>query len=279
MIKIERVEDLPDWFSLEKYTESENFKTIDWLRSLAIRAEILHTMNYEFDDNTDGAQEIILRVIEEAISTLRKSPLERSIPTNSNYWDHISNDSYLIGENPILPLTFGDLIEECNSDRSFGHANLVEKWKVLTDIDTHRLIKRKDIAAIPVELTRDTPNNVVAITVDMNASDAIIEATFIKWLETERAKSRTSVARYRKPTHDRWTRYGVLPYLDLTIWAQEMGATIPDRVMAAAITPLTDVGDDRLRKTVAPLADSLMADRSDLQALAMLENRILKTIW
>ena len=58
-----------------------------------------------------------------------------------------------------------------------------------------------------------------------------------------------------------------------------MGATIPDRVMAAAITPLTDVGDDRLRKTVAPLADSLMADRSDLQALAMLENRILKTIW
>jgi hypothetical protein len=280
MIKVERVEDLPDWFSLENYTKSENFKTIDWLRSLAIRAEILHIMNYEFDDNTDGTQEIILRAIEEAISILRKSPLERSMPTKSKYWDHISDDSYLIGENPVLPLTFGDLIEECNSDRDFGTADSDEKWDVLTDSDTHRLINRKDIAAIPVELTRDgQPNHVVAITVDMNSPDAIIEATFIKWLETERAKSRTSVTRYRKPTHDRWTRYGLLPYLDLTIWAQEMGATIPDRVMAAAITPLTDVGDDRLRKTVAPLADSLMADRSDLQALAMLENRTAPTSW
>jgi hypothetical protein len=280
MIKVERVEDLPDWFCLEKYNNSENFRAIDWLRSLAIRSEILHIMNHK-PSNEHGVgvlSELMLREMNEAISILRNSPLERSMPAHSNYWEHINNEIYLIEKKPVLPLTFGDLIEECNSDRQFKPADSVEKWDVLADSDTHRSIKRKDIAAIPVEFNWGNPNSVVAITVDMNFPDTIIEATFTKWLETERAKSRTTATKYRKPTHDRWTRYGVLPYLDLTIWAQETGASIPDRVMTAAITSLTDIGDDRLRKTVAPLADSLMADLSDLEALAILENRTPPTL-
>lgn len=278
MIKVERVEDLPDWFCLEKYNNSENFKTIDWLRSLAIRAEILHIMNYELD-GTDAIAGIASRATEEAIFILRQSPLERTMPEKSNYWQCVNNDNLLIGDNPVCPLKFGDLIEQCNFDRFFGHANAIEKWNVLTDSDTHRLIKRKDIASIPVELIGEgPPHHLVAITVDLNSPDAIIEATFMRWLESERAKTKTTVTRFRKPTHDRWTRYGVLPYLDLTIWALEMDAIIPDRVMAAAITPLTDMGDDRLRKTVAPLADSLMADLSDLRALAILEDNTPLTI-
>ncbi|MNB96701.1 hypothetical protein D3C81_608460 [compost metagenome] len=282
MIKIERVEDLPDWFRLEKYNNSENFKAIDWLRSLAIRAEILHIMNYEFDDEAedDTLPDIILRVAEEAIFILRQSPLERTMPAKSNYWQYISNDNFLVGDKSVRPLKFGDLIEECNFNRSFGSAAALEKWEVLTDTDTHRLIKRKDIADTAVVLTGDgPPHHLVAVAVDLNSPDAIIEATFMRWLESERVKAKTTINRYRKPTHDRWTRYGVLPYLDLMIWAQEMDAIIPDRVMAAAITPLTDIGDDRLRKTVAPLANSLIADLSDLRALAILESHTQSATW
>ena len=280
MIKVERVEDLPDWFSLENYNDSKSFTTIDWLRSLSIRAEILHIMDYEFEEEdceeSDSLSEIVWRAINEAIETLRQSPLERFMPDTSGYWSSDKTDLGLIGNSPVCPMTFGDLIEQCNFDRFFGHADTAERWEVLTDADSRRATKRKDIAAIPVELTGNgPPSHLVAITVDLGSPDAIIEATFMRWLEGERAKTKAAVNRYRKPTHNRWTRYGILPYLDLTIWAKEHGVSIPDRVMAAAITPWTDTGDGNLRKTVVPLVDGLMNDLADLRALAILENRTL----
>ncbi|WP_167364562.1 hypothetical protein [Ectopseudomonas composti] len=39
MTTIDRVEDLPDWFDLDKYEGSGQFRTVDWFGSLCARKE------------------------------------------------------------------------------------------------------------------------------------------------------------------------------------------------------------------------------------------------
>ena len=85
------------------------------------------------------------------------------------------------------------------------------------------------------------------------------------WLKEVRANQQTKAKR-QKPSHTNWARYGLLPYLDLLIWAMETDTNIPDRVMSAAVSKY-DAGEANLRKTLVPLAADLMASLSTLQAM------------
>ncbi|MNE40638.1 hypothetical protein D3C80_1346720 [compost metagenome] len=106
------------------------------------------------------------------------------------------------------------------------------------------------------------------VMIDLRASDAVLKKAFSSWLEGVRADH--PAAERPKAIYDRWARYGVLPYLDLCIWAWETETHIPDRVMSAAISHY-DVGEANLRKTIAPLAEGLLSDLSELRAVASLE--------
>ncbi len=72
---------------------------------------------------------------------------------------------------------------------------------------------------------------------------------------------------YRKPDFNEWQRLGILPFLDLTCWASESALVIPYRVMADAIYPPGEGGEETVRKTTAPLAEMLMSEEA-LDALA-----------
>lgn len=106
------------------------------------------------------------------------------------------------------------------------------------------------------------------VMVDLRASDAALKDAFSVWLAKVRAAQ--PAAERPKAIYDRWARYGVLPYLDLSIWTWETGAHIPDRVMSAAISRY-DMGEANLRKTVKPLALGLLADLSALEEVASID--------
>jgi hypothetical protein len=128
------------------------------------------------------------------------------------------------------------------------------------------------LALLPVNIDFYEPRVPVApiIQVDLGASDSVLKDAFAIWLKTERGSRQVSATKRSKPLYDRWARYGLLPYLDLLIWAMETDTHIPDRVMSAAIS-CYDAGEANLRKTLAPLAASLMRDLSGLRALAAVE--------
>jgi hypothetical protein len=44
MAKIDRVEDLPDWFDLRKYNDCKSFKAVDWLINLQSRQFVLELL-------------------------------------------------------------------------------------------------------------------------------------------------------------------------------------------------------------------------------------------
>jgi Family of unknown function (DUF6387) len=98
------------------------------------------------------------------------------------------------------------------------------------------------------------------VIVDLNYPDKILLETFKQYLATRRAESKTE--HLSKPLREQdfydWCRFGVLPYLNLRLWEMETGNKIPLRVLADAIYPSGEGGEETVRKTTAPLAKSLI---------------------
>lgn len=110
---------------------------------------------------------------------------------------------------------------------------------------------------------RGTKNPVM---VDLNLPDAVLLKAFKQWLENARKETSTgkNTRRYRKPDFESWIRLGILPWLDLNIWEVEANVTIPNRVMANAIYPPGDGGEETVRKTTKPLALRLIKDHVEI---------------
>lgn len=97
------------------------------------------------------------------------------------------------------------------------------------------------------------------VIVDLNFPDKILIENFKLHLAARRAESNTEhLSRHgRQCNFLDWIHYGVLPYLDLKLWELENDIKIPHRVIADAIYPRGEGGEETVRKTTIPLATYL----------------------
>lgn len=219
---------------------------------------------------------------------IRNSPTELSLPGNF-YWDAagcITSQETLPANQSIKPLTLHCLLQQKNSDQiavEDGEADesSLALWKNLEKTETPEFeeIEIQSNASLTEILSKEDHHDIFAhipnieiifpkkigqqwhnpaLTVDLNAPDAAILTAFKEWLKSQRANPPTGAKVSRKPAFDWWSDYGLLPFLDLSVWSLETDNHIPDRVMANAISGDT-FGEDRLRKTVKPLASDLTA--------------------
>jgi hypothetical protein len=112
------------------------------------------------------------------------------------------------------------------------------------------------------------------IHVDLNLPDQLL----IKQFESRLSQLRKDIhsnflALQSRTSMESFSKYAVLPYLDLSIWAEQEKISIPNRVMADAIFPLGEGGEENIRKTTKPLSKQLLTDDSlnRLAAYAALE--------
>lgn len=101
--------------------------------------------------------------------------------------------------------------------------------------------------------------------VDLNASDGELIEDFQAWLTAARKSRKIEPATYAFSDRDRemWGKMRILPFIDLTLWAQARGLKISLPVMGRALFPDEfDVSlEDRVRKVVADYAERLMNPR------------------
>lgn len=283
MAKIDRVEDLPEWFDLEKYRCTGSFGVVDWFECLDVRKWALFDHPNFLSEisrraSPDATSEDFynawserLKVRAEELREVRENPLWCRIYGEASPSSWLSHP----GNQPVRDITTLDLRMQAESDQHGAEnglcgRDLAERWTAITghspvpvNCDFHLPLEFRDYF-----LFQPIPN--AALLVDMRTPDALLKRAFDSWLKNARASHQLGARKPRTPLFDRWARYGLLPYLDLLIWSLETETHIPDRVMSAAISHY-DAGETNLRKTIAPLAAHLMIDLSELETLALIE--------
>jgi hypothetical protein len=113
-----------------------------------------------------------------------------------------------------------------------------------------------------------------AVRINWKLPDTILMEHFKQFIQLHRPKTTmTDDGKsflkncYRKPDFNEWYRLGILPCFDLKLWALEENVIIPNRVIADAIYPHGESGEETVRKTTMPLVDKLMSEVA-LNALA-----------
>ena len=122
-----------------------------------------------------------------------------------------------------------------------------------------------------VDLVKSPSSNQI-LYVDLTLPDRILLEEFEQLLQSERVikvRDNLEKANKHKPDFSKWIRFGVLPYIDLRMWEIETGLNIPNRVMANAIFPEGEGGEEVVRKTTRRLANNLLSPQN-LSVLAAL---------
>ncbi|MEH6566264.1 MAG: DUF6387 family protein [Halopseudomonas sp.] len=293
--KINSKEELPEWFDLKKYEPVSAFTARDWLNELMLRTFSLN--------QTIGAREMFEETTDEKVH----SPLQEAKPEQMKYvydfidfldairqrpvgcqlkgnffWDAatvLTQPDYVNGKAGVLPLTMRDLyfqkiVDEGELEDGTGTVADAERWKYLTE-EIEVDLEDEEFPFIPISLNRYDPNRwqEPALVVDLNLPDALILESFKSWLKNRRASPPPGLKAKRKPPYEWWSRYGLLPYIDLLTWSYQTGHHIPDRVMAEAISNYNS-GEDRLRKTIKPIVADLNAQVDGLLELVATEQAL-----
>ncbi|WP_247263307.1 MULTISPECIES: DUF6387 family protein [Pseudomonas] len=270
MAKIDRVEDLPDWFHLEKYLGCELFGAPEWHHQISRRRAILDA----HPDHTNPprlAEQGLWFDLWRALSGVPAAEI-RENPVNADGQSDYSRS----GIQPVRNVYTFDLAMQAYRDEMAEREGICgpeipNRWAAIGD-KNYPLMSSVLVSNLPIEINVHDPRvpTSAVVQVDLGAPDSVLKEAFATWLKETRSQKKTENLRPGKPLYDRWSRYGILPYLDLWIWSIETSSHIPDRVMSAAISSY-DAGEANLRKTIAPLAESLMRDLSGLRALAAVE--------
>jgi hypothetical protein len=250
MTKIDRVEDLPEWFNLENYEECAHFGARRWASNLEARANILDCFK-TFEKYRIPVEMYPKEMdwLPPVIAELQATPIKAGL----NEW-----------QRPVRALIYDDIAFKCLDEKD---KELAEHWRKLTrsTFEASSDFLYSDVGQITTLFDTGFP-----IMVDLRATDSVLIEAFAIWLKenrTERAASSTS--KRERPAYKDWARYGLLPYLDLLIWTKETDSQIPHHVMAEAVGYCK--GGDSFRKTVPKLAAELMNSLGALVALAGIE--------
>lgn len=267
MSKKIRLEDLPKWFDLAKYQGTKDFSAAEWFACLSVRKGIIGFFKFL---KTPYA---IAGFFEHSEASLHEYEILHERPLDfgaGNGWLWFGSEVQANKLNkPVSDLMFQDLVFQFQSDqdavtRGAKESIWSERWRLIATPE--ELYMPTCLNNLAVGHLEDAGN---AVLVDLRATDSVLIKAFSDWLQIARLKSPPSISKRERPAYKDWSRYGLLPYLDLVIWENEMGVRISHHVMAEAIGYRK--GGDSFRKTVPKLANDLMRSLSELEALAAIE--------
>ncbi len=182
----------------------------------------------------------------------------------------------------VQPVTFGDLLWQ----RAFDHALSKQPskhgahdfkcWRMLEEIKPTEadlkqempfltsVVKQRDAYKEFAETELFLSGGVTAVCqVDLTASDTKLQEAFVHWLSKQRKNS--VVSKPKGNATDRWAEYQLLAWMDLKIWGL---LDHNSQFTRADIARIIVIDTHRIRLTIEPLANKLLADPTELVTLA-----------
>ncbi len=277
--KIKHVNELPDWFDLEKYTAAKTLDAAGWYEQLSVRNCLSSLLSYNLRDNLPISQQDL-----EALEALRATPI---IDVNDNFLIRVLCCGGELWELKTGKPRYSLGVHMTSVREHYRTENNIESKKrtyarnFFSQIFSGNLFKQpivplkypcKDWIDEPIDNIRSSPDFNVHINVDMGLPDKVLIEQFKQLLINLRSALQqvgVSIDNKLRPDFEGWAKFGILPYLDLNTWAELEDVTIPNRVMADAIFPVGEGGEEVVRKTTQKIADEILTE-SHLNKLAAL---------
>ncbi len=255
--------DLPGWFNLDSYGPQRELSLSGWLRQLAVRAELL------------GAPRPWCQRELSILDEMQRQPIvpPDAVFVELNSWvndleGQCEGDAR--GQPPARPMVIRDLLA---LEDTLGHAALdkardlrrriyyVPGFPIPNVPDAIEAMKEEHLLDEPIA---DCDSTSTYLSLDLGLPDEVVVAAVRELLPSlRRARARSADA--AKPTVARidptgWTKFAVLPYIDLLMWSERADVRVPNRVIADAIFPPGEGGEEVVRKTTSKVAAAVMTD-------------------
>jgi hypothetical protein len=276
-ITIKHVKELPDWYKLDKYEAAKSLDAAGWYEQLSIRKCLKSLLSSNLRDNLPISQQDL-----KAIEGLRTTPI---IDVNNNFlikvlccggelWELKSgNPRYSLGVHMTSVREHYQTEKKIEIEkRTYARNFFAQTWGENFLEDTYETVKypHKDWIDEPIDFNLNESSLNIHLTVDASLPDKVLIEQFKLFLSEMRSplkQAGISIDNKLRPDFEGWAKFGILPYLDLNTWAELEGLTISNRVMADAIFPAGEGGEEVVRKTTKKIADEILTE-SHLNKLA-----------
>lgn len=302
--KIKSAAELPDWFDLKKYSAASALDSRGWHHQISIRRDLywgIQTTKPPYDDETDLSLETAMMISFDRNSRVFDQIKSQPIQIPSTPTPVTENEKILENERKrilfpdfregVSPMTVGDL-RRFERKISPGRKEYSRRWidggseqfsqvtenyqhKRWMDFPLHESYScRLANSEFEVSLNRGSFGLYAALVVNMNLPDSVLIKQFGDWLLAARGEKK----RLPSVDFDSWVRYGVLPYIDLTIWCFLENKIISQDVMADAIYQQSDKSPvfydaETLRKHTIKIAGRLLNYFSDGNEMSIVSSR------
>ncbi len=267
--RIKHVSELPDWFKLEKYEFTKNLDALGWQQQLSVRA-LCPFFELDPTDYREAFSEelwLIFQATRENPNSdlFRDNKLAEHIDNTQHFdwFDPQKNTQTLLGINSISMIDFITLSNFLNAEK----VEAAKKSFSLAD-DEEKLHPSWMEQPLYTFFDEDISESNDFLSIDLTQTDSFLIESFKKYLENRRKEQKTSYPLrkfFRESDFKNWSKLMILPLLDLLIFGIEQEIQIPNRVLADAIYPSSEKGEETIRKTAHPLAMKLINPKTLFQ--------------
>ena len=275
---------LPSWFRVDAYRTAANLDAFGWYVQTSVRQVCYfqlrdmrepHRIVPEWDSP-----------VQQALASLRKSPI--CDPACSPFKDPPLSfcREFKPSQVPVVrSMTLEDLrrLGDCAERKSLDEVSVALAEKTAGDNSAFdRLFDREwGEALLDYEWFGQ---GYVPVMIDLKFPNRVLKRQFEKHLQKLRRgpTAKSSQARKKTPNLNDWAKIGLLPCMDLLLWAEEEALRMPDSLIARALGTSENVGEENVRKTVRPLAMKILnPDRNTvlderLRALAYAQRSLIE---
>ena len=224
----ELIDQVREWFSLDKYHPAAEFVPAEWADQIAKRVVINNALKVQDESLRDSFKPFL----EDAIPALMEEPLSHFGFGYKNRPDVVDAPTY--STPTVLPLRFNDIdrLALLIDEHQPGEDEFVDAWS----------IKKPDLGLLAFG----------HVIVDLKARDEDIITDFKRWLTNFRKETNHAPPKpHPKAPGNRfahWHPLELFPYFDLIAWGLHHQVQLKQEILIELIYPGQDVDPSRFRK-------------------------------
>jgi hypothetical protein len=270
---------VPDWFNLENYSDLQNFTVMQWYEQIAIRRAFHGVFQFSVKPLSDSSsidsdfakvlkeplldpkliQGVLIAICREynAIFCFEKA-LELFRPTSLPTVRNLARQITVFEDRNLTNYT----CDWINAAKDIDSEGGLEK---IIDLNKREHGDFDDAAYKMYSKSPRHKKNEVLISINLNFDDTLIIEDLKKQLIEVRAEMAidTDSKRNRMPNTASWVESKALPYLDLSMWAQNNKVSLTDENYCELLFPYGQKDESNLRKTTKKHSALFLQDGVD----------------